>query len=926
MDNTERNRGMQRGTEKLVLLIYTIYAAEISFSAVRSGSQSLVPFVMGVAAVCGWLLFLTEYKTYILRAIITTFLIQFAIMLYGINSVSYDRMLPTFFVMAILTALYGMADCMYITVGSIAIVTLDAMFFKTGITKDFTGFLHVAQQAVSVATFEIVAIFWVRKRQQSSVQTAQVIETLRKVEQSKDDFLANVSHEIRTPLNTIFGMCEIILQERDLKQVREEVYQIQNASRTLMSTVSDVLDFSELQSGEMMVEEEVYHLTSSVQDIVNMAVAQKAGKNLELIVNMDPNLPRTLFGDEKKIRRAVMNLINNAIKFTDSGYVGIQISGRRESYGINLIYTITDTGIGMNAENVEKLFTSFNQVDTRRNRQEGGVGLGLAISKMIAEKMGGVLTVRSKPGKGSSIRLIIPQKVLYDAPAVEFKDVEKIHALCYVNVERFAINAIRDAYQKNIFGMIDQTGIDCHFCSNLDELKRRFEREEHNYVFTTRAEYEEDQEYFDMLADKTQVVIILDRDQDHLITNQALARIYKPCYVLPLAAFCNQDQKSVEQDRRNSFVAPDAHILVVDDNQMNIRVIQELLSKYQIKVTQALSGTEALEKIETMDYDFVFMDHMMPEMDGVETAHRIRGKVGTYFQRVPIIALTANAVAGSREMFLKEGFSDFLEKPVEISVLDRVLRRNLPESKIVTRSIPMAKEGAVMRADTGVPKQGELTIGELDVKSALLYCGGEENYLFILGECCRNYQDTAAQLEEYFAAQDWKNYGIKVHALKSTMRSIGAETCADLAYVLEIASKQGQYDVILERHGELMLLYRETMLTVVSQPEVGADPAWITETRSDSGDAVEECGQFETLSGEMFKQHIREFESAMYSLDKPAMEQKLDQLDGCEYCGTPLRGKLEKVHRKVAQADYFSAGELLQQMMDQLSREGGAKT
>ena len=485
--------------------------------------------------------------------------------------------------------------------------------------------------------------------------------------------MANMSHEIRTPINTVCGMSEMILREEISDTVRKDVFDIQTAGRNILSVVSDILDFSELESGNMELIEEPYNITSTINDIMNMTIAKKNKKNIEIIVDCDANIPSGLVGDEQKIRRAIMNIVDNAIKFTNEGGVVITVYARKEEYGTNLCVNVKDTGIGMNEETIEKLFTSFNQVDTKRNRQEGGIGLGLAISKAIVTKMGGFITVKSTLEKGSEVQLVIPQKVLEEKPIVSLNDADKIHVAAYIDTEKYDFATVREGYRNSIQHMVEQLGVSFRWCKNLSELKRRVEKENFSHVFISWEEYCEDQQYFEELSYRQKVILVHDREHQEYTPGQMLY-IYKPFYVLSVASLLFNGESIIQsmdgshyQNRR--FIAPRASVLVVDDNVMNLRVVEGLLRPYKIKVFVAGSGKEALQKIESMEFDFVFMDHMMPEMDGVETLHRIRQKPGQYFKNVPIVALTANAIGGAREMFLSEGFADFVSKPIEISVL-----------------------------------------------------------------------------------------------------------------------------------------------------------------------------------------------------------------------------------------------------------------
>ena len=338
-----------------------------------------------------------------------------------------------------------------------------------------------------------------------------MIDTLIEAEQSKDDFLANVSHEIRTPVNTICGMSEMALREQDMKKMRDEVLDIRDAGHNLMSIVNDILDFAQLQQDKMDIEEEAYNITSTINDIINMALARKGDKQIEFIVDCDANIPSGLLGDEKKIRRVIMNIVDNAIKFTNDGGVIIDIHARREDYGINLCVSVKDTGSGIGEESLEKLFESFSQVDTRRNRQNGGVGLGLAISRALVQKMGGTITVQSRVNKGSIFRFVVPQKVLDENRIGQVINRHELNIAAYFDMEQFDMITIRDEYSKLIMHMVKQLQVKCHVCRNLAELKRRHDIEPFTHIFISLEEYQEDEAYFDKLTKHTKVILVLER-------------------------------------------------------------------------------------------------------------------------------------------------------------------------------------------------------------------------------------------------------------------------------------------------------------------------------------------------------------------------------------------------------------------------------
>lgn len=943
MEFYEESLARQRGIERMMLLLFGAYILMMIWHSVRENWPIWIPICMVVLSLSSWILYLKEYKNYMTRTLISSIGMAFSMLMAEIYIADFWSGITSFYVFSVLIALYGVVEYIYISLAVAIIIFMNYAFRANGLLSTPQGVNILVVQGFNIGIFEFLLYIWVKNRIRSMQQSIKTIDALKLVERSKDDFLANVSHEIRTPLNTISGMSEIALAEQNVDTIHEYMYSIQTASRNLMSTVSDILDFSELQAGQITLDEEDYNITSTVNDIINMTMALREDRRIEVIVNYDAGIPRVLFGDEKKIRRVVMNLVSNAVKFTKDGGISITIRGRRENYGINLAIIVKDTGIGMNAENLEKLYTSFGQLDTRRNRQNGGIGLGLAISKALVEKMGGTLLISSEYGKGSTVQVVIPQKIVDDTPAVLVRNKEQMKALIYIDMERFTLREIRDAYSANMENIISQLEINSHICRSLAELKRRIDRENFNLLVIANEEYKQDVKFFESIASDIQIIVILDREDDKDVTDSRVCRIYKPFSVLSIASALNGiNRDNVYHDRSGRFIAPTAKVLVVDDNYMNIRVVQGLLAKYEIGIEYALCGAEALEKIESMDFDFVFMDHMMPEMDGIETAHRIRNKIGSYYQTVPIIALTANAIAGTREMFIKEGFADFVEKPVELSVLERVLRRNLPEKKIIYEQEP-GKEGTLNKdfknRNNTISSESRITgeeidaennhndihvdekmgleeIKELDVATGELYCGGQEGYKDILIEFIETAVETRLEIDQLYQQKDWNNYVIKVHALKGCMKTIGAVPLSELAFELEQAGKNDNIELIISKHDNLLKEHQKLFKALVEYPvfrEMLSEDV-IAANLSDQVVLPEKNENDENLkeiSPEEFEAMLKEFETATYSLDGDAMNQIVDALDGCRFAENSLEDIVKKVRKKIAQEDYFSAYELL---------------
>lgn len=780
-----------------------------------------------------------------------------------------------------------------------------------------------------------LAYIWIKYRNQNEENIKNVISRYQKAERTKDDFLANISHEIRTPINTIAGMSEILANEDLRDDVREKVQDLQGASRNLVTLVSDMLDFAEIQSGKLELSESSYSLTSTINDIVNIINNQKKNKDIEFILDINTDIPALLVGDEQKLKRAMLNILSNAVKFTEVGCVVLEISCRRESYGINLCITVRDTGIGIDSSQLHKVFNSFSMVDTKRNRQEGGVGLGLAIAQAIIEKMGGFISVRSRKGEGSEFQIIVPQKVEQYEPMIVLENPLRFNVLVYIDMNQFSIAAVKNEYGNNISNITENLGIVVHVCRNLNELKRRIERNYITHIFITLYEYTMDESYFNELAKHTGVVIILEETEAYRVHSDDIIRLYKPFYALPVSIILKGGKRYNNLNReamnRNMFIAPDAKILIVDDNAINLRVESCLMKNYKFTIDTALSGMEALEKLESKDYDMVFMDHMMPEMDGVDTLHRIRDKAGIYYANIPVIALTANAVAGAKEMLIAEGFQDFLSKPVEIASMHRILEKYLPDAKKIydfEDDATDVQSGEAVHKDheheivyeqpqnpqasvnePGAETTQEDMAADINEKQGTLYCGSLEDFEDILKIHYEDYEENSQKIQAFYDSKDWKNYVILVHGLKSSMKSVGIMKLSDMCLELELAGKENRIDYILKNHDVMMAEYARIHDVIGNRlgirQKVNVDLTNIKNLDEDSVAGL-----------------LNQFENAVYSFDEKQMLSILNELMDYKYHETVLAQKLYPLVKKVNNCDYMSAYDNLIKIFDKTQKKG----
>lgn len=948
--------------EQLVLCIFTAFSLAMLVSSMLLEWHIVAKELILAAVAASWFVVLKQTGDHVFRAKFLAVMAWINFSIYVFYSVSFTSVLASMMVIIVLLGSFCIPQIVWIGVFFSTITILyHALFLRSVNFSTANDVLRFGLHALSVYVISLVTGLTIRTRQEMNEKLIENIRELEIVEKSKDDFMVNISHEIRTPINAVCGMSEAILQEDIPTSVRRDVIDIQTAGRNLLSTVSNILDFSELESGKTELAEESYNITSTITDIINMAVTLENGKNLELIVDCDADLPSNLLGDEQKFRRIVMNLLDNSIKFTKEGGIILRIRSRKEAYGANLMVSIRDSGIGMEQADLERIFASFSQVNSGRNREEGGIGLGLAITKELVRSMGGFITVESEPGNGTEFRFTIPQKVLDDTPIVSIRNKSSVYAACYINMDKYEYSVVREGYEKSIRHIAEQFGIMFRICRNLSELKRRMENENYTHIFIGWEEYGEDKEFFDGLAKQIRVVLILDYEQETQIGGNML-RIYKPFTVLSIAAVLNGQKilRSEEQHIRYRFTSPDAKVLVVDDNAMNLKVMARLLLPYQIKTVMALGGQEALDKLNTMEYDCVFLDHMMPEMDGVETLHRIRQRPGAYFQSLPVIAFTANAIGGAREMFLEEGFDDFIAKPIELSVLERMLHRYIPLAKQIEvkdqadslrkRSV-RAEETAASGTEreqqgqeyilTGQEACGEpeqtaesdgldaLTAAGINIAQGISYCGDQEGLREIIAMYHAQGAGRIRQLQQLFEEQNWKNYSITAHALKSNSRGIGANDLAELALGMEMAGKENRPEYILEHHRELLGKYDALLQALANNsfiyPEGYRDPE--ADSAEPTADGMRaEASESEALAAEKIeidqKELTGQFALLREKLDNfetEGLEVILKGLEAYAYRGMPLQEMTSEIRQRVDEFDFLSAAAVLEEWEEKLA-------
>ena len=624
-------------------------------------------------------------------------------------------------------------------------------------------------------------------------------KTNREVEAAsrmKSDFLANMSHEIRTPMNAVLGMVDLALREEMSPNARNFVNQIKVAGKNLLVIINDILDFSKIESGKMEIIPDDYEPLSIVNDVANIVNTRIGDKDIEFTMDIAPSIPRMLHGDNFRIHQILINILNNAVKFTKEGNVKLKIDCEfhdGEENDVVLKIEIKDTGIGIKNEDKKKLFNSFQQVDSKRNRNVEGTGLGLAITQQLLGLMGGSIRFDSEYGKGTTFFIRIPQKIVDRMPSVPIPEERfKVVVMCaneYVKEQLFTdLKRINADY------------IEVDNCEDIEAYNPHYLIIDKNELTNSLLDYLEKHTEINCLA-------IADYASRSSILLPNVHVIRKPVYSLGLYnAMGISDIKlftDTEEEDSFSFVAPEARILVVDDNTVNLTVAKGLLEPLQMNVDLASSAGEAIDLMNQVKYDVIFMDHMMPEVDGIEATHIIRRLMPEY-DNVPIIALTANAVSGAKEMFIAEGMDDFVAKPIELKVMTAKLHKWLPENKIV----PITAEEAERAAEEKKHLQPALEIEGLDTNTAIERLGSVDLFMTVMTEYYSAIDKKSDVIENHFNAGSIHDYTVEVHSLKSTSRQIGAMELADLAAELEKAGNENNVALIKEKTEKMLTMYR----------------------------------------------------------------------------------------------------------------------
>jgi len=623
----------------------------------------------------------------------------------------------------------------------------------------------------------------------TAVQLETAVEKANQANKAKSNFLAKMSHEIRTPMNAIIGMAELALRENDLDTAHRHILTVKQAGTNLLSIINDILDLSKIETGKIEIIPAIYSLASLINDVISIVRMRIVDSQLRFAVNLDSKIPNELIGDEIRIRQILLNLLSNAIKYTEKGHVLFNVAGDITGENtFNLVVEVTDSGRGIREEDLGNLFGEYNQFDLEKSKGIEGTGLGLAITQRIVKAMGGDISVKSEYGKGSTFIVTIPQKIHAD---------EAVAFVVNPNEKSVLVYERREIYANSIVFSIKSLGVDCTLVLNDSELLEKMESKAYSFIFISFSLFTKNKNTITKLGENTKIVVLTDFGE--AIPGKNLSILAMPAHSISIADILNGVSDSFSYNESNElivrFTAPDAKVLVVDDINTNLKVAEGLLLPYKMQVNLCSSGLAAIEAMKSTRFDLLFMDHKMPGMDGIEATTRIRemDDKDPYFKKVPVIALTANAVSGTKEMFLESGFNDYLSKPIDTVQLNAVLERWIPREKQKVSKPEDSKNAARKEPEI----DSNIKIEGIDVNRGIALSGGTtDQYLDTLALFYKDGLEKVKELTQCVETDDLSLYTIYVHALKSASANIGARALSEAAKTLEEAGDNEDSDFV----------------------------------------------------------------------------------------------------------------------------------
>ena len=849
MNGRDDNTELAQNSTLIILITFTAFAFILITEALLLHWEKWALVLIGLGVMACWIIHVRNSMSNYAKIWVYSVIMMASYFFYGVHDTStFDLAI----VMAVLVVFYTMAGikglislCQFTYY---ATMTYEIIYMITkGVDFDV---LMVSRLLLHFALIFMICRFsraiidrWTGVLNKSKEEVENLTDSTKRL----NDFLANVSHELRTPVNAIIGLTGICIEKEGNPDIRRDMEEVREAGHRVSEQISDILDYSEIDRDDLAMNYEDYMLSSLLHDLVAEIKVYKT-PDIELIIDVDPAIPAVMNSDVGKLKKIFKALISNGLKYTQSGGVYVRITSEPQDYGVNLQIEITDTGIGMTEEETERIFESFYQVDSGRTRAGGGLGLGMSIVSGFVASLGGFMTVSSKLDVGTTVHVSLPQKVIDPSSCMSLQRRDRLCVGAFLHFDKYPHPNVREYYNSMVLNIVSGLGIQMHRVDNPENLKKLSDSVKLTHLFVAEEEYYAAKDILEELADSV-IVAVVANSTFKLPENSHARILEKPFYCFPVTTILNMDAE--ESSVHERMMLKGVKTLVVDDEPMNLTVARSIFKRYGMIVTTAASGPESIELCRDMDFDIVFMDHMMRGMDGVEAMKRIKADANRDGKDIPIIALTANAMSTAKKMFLDEGFDGFVSKPIEIEELERAMKKALPKNLITYESDGMvietddyerSRKAAEESKESDVPDEeveskeqnvakepevkdfvDELKAAGVDTDTALHYCQEDkEFYKTLLEQFVSDMRERLAEMNKYREEKDYDNYAILVHSLKSTSKMNGFMQLSDDARELEMAAKEKRGDYIEEHHDSTMKEL-ENVLDTVSVIVMGED-------------------------------------------------------------------------------------------------------
>ena len=707
MNNEQERADLFQSAQLNILISYTLFATVLIAESFLLNWETWAVILIVVGVGVSWGLHLMNLMTSSSRIWVYSILMMCTFFFYGIHETS------TFDLAVVMSAVI----VLYTLSGIRRMITLcQITYFATMIYEIVNMITNKAEfnsLVVSRILLHLFMIFMIGQFAKTIIErwsavlrrSKDEVEKLTDATERLNDFLANVSHELRTPVNAVIGLTGICIDKETDPEIRKDMEEVREAGHRVSDQISDILDYSEIDRNELAVNTEDYMLSSVLHDLV-MELRSLKAEELELVIDVDPAIPAVMNTDVSKLKKILRALITNGLKYTKDGGVYVRITAETQNYGVNLRIEVTDTGIGMSEEELERISERFYQADSGRSRSAGGLGLGICIVSGFVSALGGFMTISSKKGVGTKVHVSLPQKVVDHSSCMSVNNREKLCIGAFLHFDKYPNPNVREYYNSMVLNIVNGLGVQMHRVDNVENLRRLVESTRLTHLFVAEEEYHASAGLVEELA-KRMVVAVVAGDNFRLPEGSWAKLLEKPFYCFPVTTILNMTPHMDREDKKERMMLRGVRALVVDDEPMNLTVAKSIFKRYGMIVTTALSGPESIDLCRSTDFDIVFMDHMMHGMDGVEAMKRIRSDARNAGKVFPIVALTANAMSTAKQMFLTEGFDGFVSKPIELEEMERVLSKVLPKQLITYESIEEAAAVPETEEPEEIPEAGE---------------------------------------------------------------------------------------------------------------------------------------------------------------------------------------------------------------------------